>query len=115
MNNAIHYTACTMGAESLENPGIEDLKTAIVHVACTDYLAILRGKTQVSHDKLESVEEMEAFFRGPWFCRLCSIDGELILAQMREKHKMGIKRLNDIHYGGGNEINGNQKITGADR
>ncbi len=72
-----------------------DLGTAIVHRACVDYLMLLRGKTHNSHGGIGNLDEIELFFRSPWFHFLCGADGEAILAALRRKNSKGVKT---IHY-----------------
>lgn len=36
--HTIHVSGSTQGIELIDNPGVEDLKTAIVYQACADYL-----------------------------------------------------------------------------
>lgn len=91
----IRAAASTVGHAVLD-ACVGDLGTAIVHRACVDYLSALRGRTHHGHDRLDTREELERFFRSPWFGRLCEADGEALLSELRRMNKAGQKA---IHYG----------------
>ena len=94
--NHIRIAASTLGRPGLDNPNINDPKTAIVGQACADYLSVLRGKKHHAHMQLESQEELETFFRSTWFKRLCDCDGDKLIIQLRHRLSRGQKF---IHYG----------------
>lgn len=92
----IRVAETTTGVEAFDNPGVEDLKTAIVYQACADYLCALRGKTHHCHNAMDKPDTLEAFFRSDWFKKLCSADGEALIRQLRINFQKGQKF---IHYG----------------
>lgn len=93
----IHAAASTLGMAVLQE-NISDLKTAIVHRACVDYLGALRGLTRMNGSAIGTKEQLEKFFRGTWFKMLCDsdIDGDVLILRLRKMNKQ--KRIS-IHYG----------------
>ena len=69
--------------------------TAIVHRACVDYLAALRGHSVYYHSSIGTPEEIESFFKSAWFGFLCDADGEALIYELRRLYKAGRK---SIHY-----------------
>ena len=65
----------------------EDLANAIVLQAAKDYRKAL--KTLRVYPKSRSAkadrDELERFFRSPWYARLTSVDGETLIRKIREE------------------------------
>ena len=89
----VHAAASTLGVAVLQ-ANICDLKTAIVHRACVDYLNALRDKTHERHDKLPTREQLEKFFHSAWFSVLCDADADALLYELRRLSKAGKKSIN---------------------
>ena len=93
----LHAAASTLGVAVLQ-ANISDLKTAIVHRACVDYLGALRGLKRMNGSAFGTKEHLEKFFRSTWFKMLCDsdIDGDVLIARLRKMNRQ--KRIS-IHYG----------------
>lgn len=93
----LHAAASTLGEAALQE-NFRDLKTAIVHRACVDYLGALRGLKRMNGSAIGTKEHLEKFFRGTWFKMLCDsdIDGDVLILRLRKLHK---KKQITIHYG----------------
>lgn len=81
----------TMGELESEEPGIPELKAAIIARACNDYLNALRSPKRKAGTEIGNQEELESFFLGPWFGRLCAYDGRQMILALRRHHKRGHK------------------------
>ena len=65
--------------------GYEDLANAIILKAVDDYRTALQGVPCKDTDK--EIKELEKFFRSAWFKVLTKIDGEYLIARLREEEK----------------------------
>lgn len=104
----------TMAESGADNWITSDLRAAIVHRACIDYLWVLRGKRQHNHDPIGTKDELERFFHSPWFHYLCGADGDAILEALRLKHKQGIKTIYYTNTMMEEQKNGKKNRAGID-
>jgi hypothetical protein len=70
-------------ADALDAGGCERLSEAVVRLAAEDYLCALRHLPQARAQRAR--EEIEAFFRSPYFRRLTGLRGDVILRKIRKE------------------------------
>ena len=78
--------------------GYEDLKAAIVHRACVDYLILLQHRTHSFNHAVGDPGEVERFFRSAWFRALCDADGEALILALRRISRTKRKTIQYARY-----------------
>lgn len=89
--SAYRVRESTMGELESEEPWVPDLKAAIIARACNDYLNALGCPNRKPGTEIGNQEELESFFLGPWFGKLCAYDGRQMILALRRHYKKGHK------------------------
>lgn len=63
----------------------EELANAIVVQAVKDYRTALRGENVVHKSPISVIKDCEKFFRSDWYRVLTKVDGEMLIAKLREE------------------------------
>ena len=95
-----------INVEECNVQGFEALRAAVVERACLDYLMCLKtpGKkfhyaTKNGRKQFDNERTIRRWFHSKEFRNWCHVDGETILAQLRENHKNGIRLYTDEMLG----------------
>ena len=65
--------------------GVENLSNAIILQAVKDYRIALAGGSVNGRDSKSVIAECERFFRSEWFNVLTTVDGMIIMANIRKE------------------------------
>ena len=65
----------------------ENLANTIILQAVKDYRRVLKAPEKPAN--MKSIRECEQFFRSAWYRSLTTVDGEMIIAKLREEAENG--------------------------